>query len=195
MAGTIDLDPLRKFLPRADLFMPTPGGMMMVRIEAGEDATFEEKQERRNGGLVYGYCLRARSSYVTHIAVAQICNNQVGGKNGLNQLILGIIKIPFGRSKGYLLGLEGRNYAINYQDFGPWEQVLVRNDTMEGSALYKISPVSMGPVFPLEFEGMTPKAEQDVNTRTFQMVMRQPTDGSPPHPTFEVRHLCEQPIS
>ncbi len=168
---------------------------MKVRVEAEDDATFEEKRERRNGGLVYGYCLRACCSYVTHIAVAQICNNQVGGKNGLNQLILGIIKIPFGRSKGYLLGLEGRNYAINYQEFGPWEQILVKNDTKEGSALYQISAVSKGPVFPLEFDGMTPKADQDENTRTFQMVVRQSVETGLLFPSFEVRHLCEQPIS
>ena len=67
VTGPLDRDPLRRFLPRSDIFMPVPGGVAAVSAEGalGKPAlaqSIEERMHNLHGGLVVGYCLRASCS-------------------------------------------------------------------------------------------------------------------------------------
>ena len=67
-SGEIDLDPLRRFLPRDDLFMPVPGGMVAVTEDGNMKGSIEERAQQRHGGFVVGYCLRSSCTRVTQRA-------------------------------------------------------------------------------------------------------------------------------
>ena len=181
----LDYDPLRKFMPNDKLFMPVPAGRMAVRVEGSSEDSIEDQMANRNGGILIGYCLKTSCSWVSHIAVEQICANHIGGAAKQQRLILGIIKMPYGRHPGYIKSLRGRNYAENFQLYGPFEQLL--DD--ESDANLKVVAIGKGPVAPLEYEGNQPKEIQARETLTFQF------DRHSGRRFFEIRHLCRSPLS
>lgn len=193
----IDLDPLRRFIPRADIFMPVPGGVSaLTRPADAENATIEEQSSQMHGGLIVGYCLKASCRRITHLVVLQVCSNQIGGPNGTDYLTLAVVRLPFGKKPGFLKSLQGRDYAYNFRDYGPFEQDLPILDNMlnGADALYALSADGTGPIAPLEYSGNQPVARQGRETRALQATMFRNDDGVP-YPHFEVRHLCQQPVS
>ncbi len=195
LAGGIHYDPLRPYLPRADLFMPVPGGVLAAEDESLVGLSVEERAANLHGGLVVGYCLKASCSRVTHIAVLQICNNQLGGKDRSDELVLGVMKLPVGTSPGYLLALQGRNYAENFADFGPFTQDLSDDVSLDGSAVQNIVAEGKGPVAPLNFNGLALREDQGPETRTLQYSILRFAGSDLLIPHLEVRHLCKQPVS
>ncbi len=193
--GDLHFDPLRQYLPRSDLFMPVPGGVVAIEDESSLGLSVEERQANMHGGLVVGYCLRASCSRVTHIAVMQICNNQVGGKDGSDRLVLGVMKLPIGNAPGRLLSLQGRNYAENFLQFGPFTQDLVEDVATDGSAVQNIIAEGKGPVAPLSDSGIVPAAQQGPETRTLRYGVIGFEESTLRIPRLEVRHLCKQPLS
>jgi hypothetical protein len=194
-SGPVDLDPLRKYLPRADIYMPIPGGRLAVVNGGGPHATYEEQVERRDGGMVIGYCLRASCSYVTHIVVIQVCGNRVGGPGGGDQLVLGIVRLPFGSHPGYVWSLQGRDYATNFSDFGPHVQTLVESEAGDAPSLFALSAQGMGPVAALEYLGSAVKATQSRDTIALQLIMARDAQLGVQGSRFEIRHLCQKPMS
>lgn len=183
--GNLDYDPLRRFMPSDDLFTPVPAGRLALKMEAAEDDSFEDKRANRHGGMVMGYCLKSSCSYITHIVVEQVCANQIGGASNGQRLVLGVMKLPYGRSGGFLKSLQGRNYAENFARFGVHEVPLKQ----ESSVKLNVIARGMGPVAPLAFDGDKPAPVQDPATLTFQQDMMANTH------VFEVRHLCQSPLS
>jgi len=77
LADGIDLDPLRQFIPRPDIYMPIPGGVSALTEAPANAETIEEQAAQMHGGLIVGYCLKASCRYVTHLVVLQVCHNQI----------------------------------------------------------------------------------------------------------------------
>ena len=191
LRGGASPDPLRKFLPRSDLFMQVPGGQLAVGGADAEADTIEHQKDHRHGGFIVGYCLKLSCTRVTHLAVLQVCHSRVGGISGEHELILGVVKLPYGGVPGTLRALQGRNYAANYSSFGPFEQILTDKSAESVSSNYAILTEGMGPVAPLEFVGLSPKRSQSPMTRSLQLnIVRDGRSGAR-IPRFEVRHLCE----
>lgn len=195
--SALDLDPLRRLLPAPELYMPVPGGQLGLSGREREDASIEERKANSDGGIVVGYCLRASCSHITHLVVLQVCSNAVGGPGGANQLVLGIVRLPRGRTPGYVKTLQGRDYAANFAARGPFEQLLppapARGDET-GDALLALSTVGKGPVAPLVFEGMRVAQVQSRETLALQLVT--PLGGSGlRNARIEIRHLCLKHLS
>jgi len=193
----VDLDPLRRFLPRSDIFMPVPGGIAAVSGDPaqGESGSVAERAQRLHGGLVVGYCLRASCSRVTHLAILQVCNSRIGGLDGSDRLILGVVKLPFGDVPGRLMSLQGRNYVENFSLYGPYTQDLVDETGADNSALHNIWAEGMGPVAPLQYLGLSVKAQQSRETIALQMTVVPFQRSDLRLPRLEVRHFCEKPMS
>lgn len=192
LTNQIDLDPLRKYLPPSDLYIPVPGGRAALGDPDAEADSFEERRAQRNGGLLIGYCLKLSCGRVTHLAVLQICDNRIGGLTGQQKLILGVVRLPYGNTPGYVKALQGRNYGRNYWRNGPIEQQLTSQITESTSANYAVIAEGMGPVAALEYEGVSVKALQSYETITLQLVNARKNVSGIQFPRFEVRHLCEQ---
>lgn len=193
----INLDPLRRDIPRADLYMAVPGGVYAVTGKGADvsDGTIEEQAAQRHGGLIVGYCLKASCRYITHLVVIQICSSQIGGPDGTDYLTLGVVRLPYGKKAGFLKSLQGRDYAYNFETFGPFEQQLPLAYTSDSvDALYALSADGLGPIAPLDYLGQTPNPKQDPETRALQATMYRNADGVP-YPYFQVRHFCQQPVS
>lgn len=175
--------------------MPVPGGVSALTDASTEADTVEEKAAQRHGGLIVGYCLRASCRYVTHLVVIQVCNNQISGPDGADKLILAIVRLPFGKKAGHLKSLQGRDYAYNFDAYGPFEQSLpigTIGDKVE--ALYALAADGVGPIAPLDYLGQHPKQPQSHETLALHMTMYRNDTGTP-YPYFQVRHFCQQPIS
>src|SRR5262245_12569453 len=86
--AALDQDPLRHLLPREDLFMQVPGGVLAVTGGADPTLPVEARSADRHGGLVVGYCLRSSCTRITHLAVLQVCGNRVGGPGRTSNLFL-----------------------------------------------------------------------------------------------------------
>ena len=194
-SGQIDLDPLRRFLPRSDIFMQVPGAMLAVKEEGSTEDSIEERSKNRHGGLVVGYCLKASCSHVTHLVVLQVCESRVGGLTGRNELVLGVVKLPYGDTPGRLLSLQGRNYAENFHVYGPVSQALGREYEGTDSSLYSLWADGVGPVAPLEYLGLEVKPKQSQKTIALQFSIVQDQRSDWHFPRLEVRHLCERPMS
>lgn len=192
--GPVDLDPLRQYLPRQDIYMPVPGGIVALTDEPADARTIEERAATRHGGMIVGYCLKASCRHVTHLAVLQVCSNRIGGPNDANQLVLAVVRLPYGKTPGFLKSLQGRDYARNFVDFGPFNQHLPSDSTVDVEALYALSADGMGPVAPLEYRGPVPKQPQSHETIALHLTMLKNARGIT-FPRFEVRHLCQQPVS
>jgi hypothetical protein len=191
----IDPDPLRRFLPPADLFMPVPGGLSGVGDPSAEPGTIEEQKSRRDGGLLVGYCFKFGCSHVTHLAVLQVCDNYIGGKNGKNELVLGVVKLPYQNMPGYLKALQGRDYALNYFRNGPVEEVLTESFIQDGSSNYMALVEGRGPVQPLEYYGLMRKKTQSPNTISLRVEIMENKISGIRFPRFEIRHLCDREFS
>ncbi|MGI9500663.1 MAG: hypothetical protein ACR2P3_11530 [Geminicoccaceae bacterium] len=189
-----DLDPLRRYVPRADLFMPVPGGVSALTNPPANAKTIEDQATQMHGGLIVGYCLKASCRRVTHLVVIQVCNNQIGGPDGTDYLTLGVVRLPFGKKAGFVKSLQGRDYAYNFNAYGPFEQNLPIDSTSKVEALYSLAADGLGPIAPLDYLGQSPKAEQSPETLALRAIMYRNDDGVP-YPRFEVRHLCQQPVS
>lgn len=194
-SGEMNTDPLRQFLPRRDLFMPLPGGVAATTSDAEAGASVEETLRQNHGGLVVGYCLKSSCSRVTHLAVLQVCGSRIGGPKGRDELVLGFVKLPLGHMPGYLMSLQGRNYADNFSANGPVRQELVEQDTEGVDSLFSLWADGMGPVAPLEYLGLAISPRQGRDTLSLQLtMMRDPRTGHP-FPRLEVRHLCKRSMS
>lgn len=197
MVEGLDLDPLRRFIPRADIYMPIPGGVSALTMPNGDIDTLsiEEQATQMHGGLIVGYCLKASCRYVTHLIVLQVCNNQIGGPDGTDYLTLAVVRLPYGNKPGFLKSLQGRDYAYNFEAYGPYEQSLpIDSASNKIEALYAMGADGAGPIAPLAYLGQTPKAKQEPETLALHATMYRNDDGVP-YPYFQVRHLCQQPIS
>ncbi len=191
----IDLDPLRRFIPRADIFMPVPGGVSALTSPSAEADTIEEKAAKMHGGMIVGYCLKASCRYITHLVVIQVCNNQIGGPDGTDYLTLAVVRLPYGNKAGFLKSLQGRDYAYNFENYGPFEQSLpIDSASNKVEALYAMAADGAGPIAPLDYLGQAPNTEQSPDTLALHATMYRNDDGVP-YPRFEVRHLCQQPLS
>lgn len=190
-------DPLRRFLPPSNLYIPVPGGIAAVGDpDVADTGAFEERKARRNGGLLIGYCLILSCNRVTHLAVLQICDNRIGGLTGKQELILGVVRLPYGNTPGYIRALQGRNYMVNFRLNGPIEQDLTPGGVTESnSGSLKVAAEGMGPVSALEYQGLTVKALQQADTITLQLVTVGNSATGVYFPRFEVRHLCEMHFS
>src|SRR5690606_21225085 len=130
---------------------------------------------------------------ITHLVVLQVCGNAVGGPDGADRLILGIVRLPYGRTPGYIRTLQGRDYAVNFAAHGPVEQILPATGGGE-SALLALSTVGKGPVAPLEFEGLKVAELQSRETLALQLVAPVGSAGLQ-NARIEVRHLCQKHVS
>ena len=191
----LDQDPLRHYLPDPSIFMPVPGGVSALTTPSAEAETIEDRAAQLHGGLIVGYCLRASCRYVTHLVVIQVCFNQISGPNGTDKLVLAIVRLPYGNKPGHVKSLQGRDYAYNFEAYGPYEQVMPI-DTMSDKveALYALAADGVGPIAPLDYQGGNLKQPQSSETLALHMTMYQ-NDTGIPYPYFQVRHLCQQPIS
>jgi hypothetical protein len=194
-ANGIDLDPLRRYIPRADIFMPVPGGVSALTRPPANGGTIEEQAAQMHGGLIIGYCLKASCRYVTHLVVIQVCNNQIGGPDGSDYLTLAVVRLPYGNKPGFLKSLQGRDYAYNFQAYGPYEQSLpLDSASNKVEALYAMDADGVGPIAPLDYLGKVPKDQQGPETLALHATMFKNANGvALPH--FQVRHLCQQPVS
>jgi len=193
--GQIDLDPLRQYIPSPDIFMPIPGGVSALTTPPAEADTIEEKSAKMHGGLIIGYCLKASCRYVTHLVVLQVCHNQIGGPDGSDYLTLAVVRLPYGKKAGFLKSLQGRDYAYNFDAYGPYEQNLpIDSASNKVEALYAMAADGAGPIAPLDYQGQAPSTDQSPETLALHATMYQNPDGVP-YPRFEVRHLCQQPVS
>lgn len=194
----LDRDPLRRELPRADLFMPMTGGVYAISgepAEVEEAFDFEAERQRRDGGIIVGYCLKSSCTRVTHLAVLQVCGSRIGGSVGADSLVLGIVRLPYGRTPGYVKSLQGRDYAQNFAANGPYEQILAANDTDKVGSLYSMTAVGAGPVAPLEFQGLEIAPRQPRETLALQLVRTRDLELGLQNARFEVRHLCRKHLS
>lgn len=190
-----NLDPLRQFIPRADLFMPIPGGVSALTSAPVEADTVEERSAKMHGGMIVGYCLKASCRYVTHLVVLQVCSNQIGGPDGTDYLTLAVVRLPYGKKAGFLKSLQGRDYAYNFEAYGPYEQSLpIGSTSSKIDALYAMAADGAGPIAPLDYAGSELKSPQGRETLALHATMYRNQDGVP-YPYFEVRHLCQQPLS
>lgn len=186
------LDPLRQYLPRADLFMQVPGGKIAIdAADVADPAPVEEQRSERHGGLVIGYCLKASCSRVTHLAVLQVCSGLIGGPEGRNHLVLGVVRLPFGKTPGYVRSLQGRNYMHNFTTRGPNEQQLIGTENQEIHANYNLLVKGTGEVAPLEYVGFEIKAVQSLKTLAVRMTTVRDIAAGIPFPRIDVRHLCK----
>jgi len=193
--GTINLDPLRQYIPRADIFMPIPGGVSALTVPPEEADTIEEQAAKMHGGLIVGYCLKTSCRYVSHLVVLQVCHNQIGGPNGTDYLTLAVVRLPYGKKAGFIKSLQGRDYAYNFEAYGPYEQNLpIDSASNKVEALYAMAADGAGPIAPLDYAGQAPKAQQGPETLALHATLYRNDDGVP-YPYFQVRHLCQQPIS
>ena len=192
----LDLDPLRRFLPRLDVYMQVPGGIAALTDDAEDRSTIEKIAANRHGGLIVGYCLRASCRYVTHLAVFQVCSNRIGGPGDSNRLVLAVIRLPYGDTPGFIKSLQGRNYAFNFTEYGMSDQPLTVGSSDRVEALYALLADGAGPVAEVDYDvNQTPAPRQSSNTLALHMTMtRNPTSGRL-FPHLEVRHFCEQPVS
>ncbi len=192
---SIDQDPLRHYLPDAQLFMPVPGGVSALTTPDASAETIEDRAAQLHGGLIVGYCLRASCRYVTHLVVIQVCFNQISGPEGTDRLVLAIVRLPYGNKPGHLKSLQGRDYAYNFETYGPFEQMMplgTVSDKVE--ALYALAADGVGPIAPLDYQGQQPTQPQSHETLALHMTMYKNETGTP-YPYFQVRHLCQQPVS
>lgn len=194
-AQEIDPDPLRRYLPRSDIYMQVPGALLAVEDTAATAETVEGRAHGRHGGLVVGYCLRSSCTWVTHLAVLQVCSNRVGGLKDAEELVLGVIKLPYGDKPGYLVTLQGRNYIENFLRDGPYTQALDGSYRPDDSSLYALWANSAGPVAPLAYLGLAIDPKQSPHTLALQMGMARNQRTGWRVPRLEVRHLCERPMS
>lgn len=194
-AEGIDLDPLRRYLPRADIYMQVPGAQLAVEDTADTAEALEERAHGRHGGLIVGYCLRSSCTWVTHLAVLQVCSNRVGGLKDAEQLVLGVIKLPYGDTPGQLVTLQGRNYIENFQRNGPYTQPLDGTYRPDDTSLYALWADGAGPVAPLEYLGLAIDPKQSPHTLALQMAIVRNQRTGWRVPRLEVRHLCERPMS
>lgn len=190
-----DQDPLRHYLPDESIFMPVPGGVSALTTPTAEAETIEDRAAQLHGGLIVGYCLRASCRYVTHLVVIQVCFNQISGPDGSDKLVLAVVRLPYGNKPGHLKSLQGRDYAYNFETFGPYEQVMPI-DTMSDKveALYALAADGLGPIAPLDYEDSGLRQPQSSETLALHVTMYQNETGTP-YPYFQVRHLCQQPLS
>lgn len=195
LSRAIDLDPLRRFLPRSDIFMPVPGGISAVSSDDDDGDSLEARMHHLHGGLVVGYCLRASCARVTHLAILQVCNSRIGGIDGSDRLILGVIKLPFGDAPGHLMSLQGRNYTENFVLYGPYTQDLVGWAVSGGTSLSTVLAEGMGPVAPLQYLGLSVKPQQSRETIALQLAVVRYQQSDLRLPRLEVRHFCENPMS
>jgi hypothetical protein len=191
--GSLDLDPLRRYVPGADLYMAVPGGVYAV-TDTSKLETLEEQEAQRHGGIIVGYCLKSSCRRVTHLVVIQICNSKIGGPDGTDYLTLGVVRLPYGKTPGFLKSLQGRDYAYNFEAYGPFEQNLPIDSTGQVEAVYGLNADGAGPIEPLEYLGQHPKQPQGRETLALDMTMFRNEAGIS-YPAFQVRHLCEQPVS
>ena len=194
-ADEIDLDPLRRYLPRGDIYMQVPGALLAVEETAAEAETVEERAYGRHGGLVVGYCLRSSCTWVTHLVVLQVCSNRVGGPKDAEELVLGVIKLPYGDMPGQLVTLQGRNYIENVQRNGPYTQALDGTFRPDDSSLYALWANGAGPVAPMAYLGLAIDRKQSTHTLALQMGIARNQRTGWRVPRLEVRHLCERPMS
>ncbi len=153
-----NLDPLRSFIPRDDIFMPVPGGVSALTSPSAEADTIEEKAAKMHGGMIIGYCLKSSCRYITHLVVLQVCYNQIGGPDGTDYLTLAVVRLPYGNKPGFLKSLQGRDYAYNFEAYGPFEQNLpIDSASNKVEALYAMAADGAGPIAPLEYLGQAPK--------------------------------------
>lgn len=195
LSRAVDLDPLRRFLPRSDIFMPVPGGIAAVSSDSDDSDSIEERLHNQHGGLVVGYCLRASCARVTHLAILQVCNSRIGGIDGSDRLILGVVKLPFGDAPGHLMSLQGRNYPENFVLYGPYRQDLIGWAVSDGASLSTILAEGMGPVAPLQYLGLSVKPQQSRETIALQLAVVRYRQSELQFPRLEVRHFCEKPMS
>ncbi len=190
-----DLDPLRRFVPRADIFMPIPGGVSALTRPQNDTGTIEEQAAQMHGGLIVGYCLKASCRYVTHLVVLQVCSNRIGGPEGTDYLTLAVVRLPYGNKPGFLKSLQGRDYARNFEEFGPYEQSLpIDSASNKVEALYAMAADGAGPIAPLDYLGGTLNPQQGPETLALHTTLFRNADGVS-YPHFQVRHLCQQPVS
>lgn len=193
--GALDLDPLRHSLPDPSIYMAVPGGVSALTKPSAEAKTIEDRAAQLHGGLIVGYCLRASCRYITHLVVIQVCFNQIGGPEGADRLTLAVVRLPYGKTPGYMKSLQGRDYAYNFRTFGPYQQAMpidTVSDKVE--ALYALAADGVGPVAPLDYQGQIPVEPQSSETLALHMTMFK-NDTGVPYPYFQVRHLCQQPLS
>jgi len=191
----IDLDPLRRYIPREDIFMPVPGGVSALTPPPEYADTIEEKAAQMHGGLIVGYCLKASCRYITHLVVLQVCYNQIGGPNGTDYLTLAVVRLPYGNKAGFIKSLQGRDYARNFEAYGPYEQSLpLGSASNKVDALYAMAADGVGPIAPLDYLEQIPKVPQSRETLALHATTYRNDDGVP-YPYFQVRHLCQQPVS
>ena len=194
-AGGIDLDPLRQYIPRDDIYMPIPGGVSALTRAPDHAKTIEEQAAQMHGGLIIGYCLKASCRYVTHLVVLQVCHNQIGGPDGSDYLTLAVVRLPYGKKAGFLKSLQGRDYAYNFEAYGAYEQHLpIDSASNKVEALYAMAADGEGPIAPLDYQGQTLKPQQPPETLALHATIYRNADGVP-YPHFKVRHLCQQPVS
>lgn len=175
--------------------MPVPGGVSALTNAPADALTIEERAAQRHGGLIVGYCLRASCRYVTHLVVIQVCSNQISGPNGSDKLVLAIARLPYGGKPGHLTSLQGRDYAYNFVTYGPFEQIMPIGTVGDKiDALYALAADGVGPIAPLAYLGQQPKQPQSHETLALHMIMYKNPTGTP-YPYFQVRHLCQQPVS
>jgi hypothetical protein len=193
--GPLDLDPLRHYVPDDHIYMPVPGGVYALTDIPPGFETIEDQRSQRNGGLIIGYCLRSSCRYISHLVVVQVCSAQIDGPDGTDSLVLAVVRLPYGKKPGFLKSLQGRDYAYNFHHFGPHEQVLpLGNVDSKVEALYALAADGVGPIKPLDFQGQQPKQPQSSETVALHLTMF-PNDQGYPAPYFQVRHLCQQPIT
>jgi hypothetical protein len=185
--AAFDLDPLRQFLPRDDIYMQVPGGVLAVEDNAAPGDPIELQAQGRHGGLVVGYCLRSSCSRVTHLAVLQVCSNRLGGPSDDERLILGVIRLPHGATPGYLKSLQGRDYTAH----PPVTRGLVDQTTGEVPSIYSLTAIGKGPV--ASFEWARPVGSDETLTVNMSAVRNLASGRLVPQ--FEVRHLCQQHTS
>lgn len=194
LAARMDLDPLRAALPSPDLYMQVPGGMLAVMASELPDATIEQVKSLRDGAFVVGFCLKSSCSYVSHLAVLQVCGNQVGGPTGADQLVLAVVRLPYGRTPGWIKSLEGRDYAANFAAHGPVVQELAADDPDAVPSLFSLTVEAKGPVAALAYQGLSAMASQRRETLALQVVRTSGATGLV-DARFEVRHLCQKHLS
>lgn len=193
--GGPDVDPLRHFLPRPDIYMQVPGGITALTSDADAGRTIDDIAANRHGGLIVGYCLRASCRYVTHLAVLQVCSNRIGGPGDSSRLVLAIIRLPYGNTPGFIKSLQGRNYAFNFAAYGMFDQTLTVGSVDRVEALYALSSDGVGPVAEIDYLGQAPSLQQSSTTLAMHMTMMQNPASGLVFPHLEIRHYCEQPVS
>jgi hypothetical protein len=192
--GAEAADPLRELLPRADLFMAVPGGLYAVHDPSAPDAAVADRREARDGGLIVGYCLKASCRYISHLAVLQICSNRLGGVNDEQELVLAVVRLPYGEKGGWVATLEGQNYVENYATSGPYSEPIPALKLGDDSATLSLNAAGLGPVQPLIDRDLLSKHEAEATRAVNFYLPLEPVEGVL-IPLLEVRHLCKSPVS